>query len=460
MAALNFAELSKPLPGENPCGPDLEDDNDFMNVTARLEVALPSAYFRRDDEGRQVAFDRGSIDFVSAFADLARLMTQSRDLRLFALAAKFSILNRDLAGFSDCLSAMAALLETHWEAMHPRGPDGDVVMREVALQGLDELATVVLPMQHTPLFISRRIGPFSFRSQLVASGETPLVEGEQHPDAGSIQAALADVDIDDLTATLGRVQAARDALARLCATWLEKVGVDHPLGFPRLVALLDRIAGFLDAAVARRVPGNQGAGAAPEAAGRDAQVLTSGPPSFDPAGLSSILQVKDTLAGCLGYFRRTEPSSPAVLLIGQAQQLIGKSLIEVLQIMFPEHIDSAVMKIGDRRRFRLPLGRLPAPEDPAYPEDGVEPVELSGDEPDTGPGEASPGSTAAYGPVIGSRADAVAAMKAVAAFYRRVEPSHPTPLLLDKACAFAQHDFMSLLGNILPDVVPLPEEDS
>jgi type VI secretion system protein ImpA len=61
---------------------------------------------------------------------------------------------------------------------------------------------------------------------------------------------------------------------------------------------------------------------------------------------------------------------------------------------------------------------------------------------------------------IGNRADAVNAMRAVASFYRQVEPSHPTPLLMDKACALAQHDFMSLLGNILPEVAQMPDADS
>ncbi len=259
MAALNFVELSKPFVEDGPCGPDLEDDVDFMNVTARLEVALPTAYFRRDDEGRQVAFDRTSIEFPAAFADLGKLMARSQDLRLFVLAAKLSILNRDVGGFVDCLSAMADILGENWDAVHPRAMDGDVIMREVALQGLDELPTVVLPLQHAPLFTSRRIGAFIFRSQLVATGETKLVEGEQHPDAGAIQAALAEVDVDELAAILARINAARDALARLRSTWLEKVGVDHPLGFPRLAALLDQIAGFLDAAAARRVPGHQAA---------------------------------------------------------------------------------------------------------------------------------------------------------------------------------------------------------
>ncbi len=62
--------------------------------------------------------------------------------------------------------------------------------------------------------------------------------------------------------------------------------------------------------------------------------------------------------------------------------------------------------------------------------------------------------------MIGSRVEAVNAMRAVASFYRQVEPSHPTPLLMDKACSLAQHDFMSLLGAILPDVAQMPQTDS
>ncbi|WP_293794672.1 type VI secretion system ImpA family N-terminal domain-containing protein [uncultured Bosea sp.] len=484
MAGLNFAELTKPVSADEPCGPDLEDDLDFMNATARLEVALPASYFRRDDDGRQVAFDRTSIEFPPAFAELGKLLERSRDLRVFVLAAKLTILNRDVPGFSASLSAMADLLGSYWEEVHPRALDGDFVMREVALQGLDELATVVLPLQHAPLFVSRRIGPFMFRSQLVASGETKLVEGEQHPDASAIQAALGEVEVDDLVAVLGQVNAARDALARLRTIWLEKVGVDHPLGFPRLAALLDQIAAFLDAAVARRVPGHQAAGPEPVATGPQGSAANTA--SFVPGSLSSILHVKDTLSACLGYFRKTEPSSPAVLLIGQAQQLIGKSLIEVIQIMFPDHVDKAVIEIGDQRRFRLPLERLPAPDgyeaDSEYQAGSDSDESYSDSSDDAGDGydsdaeasdetsEESDGEAIEAAPapvvsvpsaiVIGSRADAVSAMRAVAAFYRQIEPSHPTPLLMDKACALAQHDFMSLLGNILPDVVPLPEADS
>lgn len=53
---------------------------------------------------------------------------------------------------------------------------------------------------------------------------------------------------------------------------------------------------------------------------------------------------------------------------------------------------------------------------------------------------------------VANRAEAITRLKAVAAFYRLVEPSNPVPLLMDKTCALAQHDFISLLSDILPDV--------
>jgi len=475
MAGLNFADLAGPLSPDEPCGPDLEDDMDFQNVVARLEVALPSSYFRRDDEGRQVAFDKSGIDFNVAFSDLGKMLARSRDLRLYVLAAKYALLNRDVAGFSAALSQIADLLGAHWDAVHPRPIDGDAILREVALQSLDDLATAVLPLQHAPLFVSRRIGPLAFRSQLVASGEIRLVDGEQHPDSGTIQAAIGDVDLAELVAARDRIAMAQDALMRIATVWAQKTG-DMPLQCTRLSGLLDQIAAFLNAAVSRRSPGaadmsQPGAGAAANAAG------AGQPAAHVPAGdCASVADVRRSLAASLAYFRRTEPSSPAVLLIAQAQDLIGKSLFEVIQAMFPEHVERAAIELGQSVRFHLPLGRLASLDgagpggpyaaepyadetaDGGWPEqqeeqeqDGGEEAERQGDD-----GAADIVEEAAVAPAA-TRGEAVAMMGSVARFYRRVEPSHPMPLLMDKACMLAQQDFMTLLGVILPDV-GLPQE--
>jgi type VI secretion system protein ImpA len=481
MAALNFAELAAPLSPDAPCGPDLDGDPDFANVVASLEVALPTSYFRRDDEGQQIPFDRASIDFPAAFADLGKLLARTRDIRLFVLSAKLSLLNRDIASFASSLDLIAANMAEHWDAFHPVPEEGDAILREVALQTLDDMATVVLPLQHAPLVTSRRIGPLAIRSQLVAAGDVRLVEGEQHPDAGAIQAALGDVDLAELTGALDRVRLIADALGRMSALWSEKQG--ERLTFPRLSALTNQIVGFLDAAVARRIPGHKAAGADESTDEvREARLVA------EAGTCTSILQVKDALSACLGYFRSAEPSSPAVLLIGQAQQLIGKSLIEVIQIMFPEHVDKAMIDFGQTLRFQLPLERLAsfqpdgaeseaaqeeapqddaAQEDDAYGEDaqdGDAQDEEAQDEEarEDGGGQATPSGTAPASATVPvrTRAEAVQRMAAVARFYRMAEPSHPTPLLMDKACALAQHDFMSLLGDILPDIAARPEAGS
>jgi type VI secretion system protein ImpA len=469
MAALNFADLAKPVSAEDPCGPDPDADPDFMNVMARLEVALPTSYFRRDDEGRQIPFDRAAIDFPVAFGDLGKILKQSRDIRAFVIAGKLCVLNRDIAGFAESLGLIVTYLRGYWEEIHPRPEDGDLIMREVALQGLDELATVVLPLQHAPLFVSRRLGPVIFRSQLVASGEIRPGEDEQHPDAGAIGAALKEVELSDLTAMLGHVTGIRDALTALREIWAERTGADHAVSLSRLPALASQIVAFLDAALARRAPGPPVAATEPGTATAASGGATAPAPA---GGCTSVAQARAELAGCLAYFRRVEPSSPAVLLIGQAQRLIGKSLIEVIQIMFPEHVEKAMLEIGTDLKFQLPLERLGGnggsgedEDESDEQEDGEEDEGWSGDSegPDTDeqaeddpqeqeqeqePREAP----AAEAVAVGSRAEAIARMQAVAAFYRQAEPSNPVPLLMEKACLLAQQDFLSLLGDILPDV--------
>ncbi|CAN7224816.1 type VI secretion system ImpA family N-terminal domain-containing protein [Bosea sp. LjRoot90] len=492
MAALNFADLAKPASADDPCGPDPDADPNFMNVLGRLEVALPTSYFRREDDGRQVSFDRSAIDFPAAFGDLGKILKQSRDLRGFVLAGKLCLLNRDIPGFAASLGLITSYLGDYWEEIHPRAEDGDFIMREVALQGLDENATIALPLQHAPVFTSKRLGPVMFRSQLIALGELRPGEDEQHPDAGGIAAALKEAEVSDLTAMLGHVTAIRDALLRLRAIWSERLGADQAVTFPRLAGLIGQIVTFLEAAVERRAPALQAAAAVETSAGAGGTVMVAA--AAIPAGAcASVAEAQAALAGCLAYFRRTEPSSPSVLLIGQAQRLVGKSLIEVIQIMFPEHVDKAMLEIGDETKYQLPLERLGGDGyDSSNSDDSSSYDDSSGDDDDSSDDSSSSGedadaadeqadeaeaetsessddwaedsqpeaapepkrpAAAADVPAIAvaSRAEAVARMKSVAAFYRHAEPSNPVPLLMDKACALAQQDFLSLLSDILPD---------
>ena len=55
--------------------------------------------------------------------------------------------------------------------------------------------------------------------------------------------------------------------------------------------------------------------------------------------------------------------------------------------------------------------------------------------------------------VIGSRHDAIAALDAVADFFRRTEPSSPIPLFLARAKRLVSKDFLEVLADIAPDAV-------
>ena len=149
---------------------------------------------------------------------------------------------------------------------------------------------------------------------------------------------------------------------------------------------------------------------------------------------ASLAEVDAALGAALGYFESKEPSSAAVLLIGQARQLLGKNLYEVMKLLTPTYADNARIFVGGEAAFTVPVSGIPANEAAPAPPDRQE---------------------VAPAP---SRAAALALIDDVAAHLRMVEPSSPTPYLLDRAKALAPRDFLSLLPNIAPSLLTAHSE--
>jgi type VI secretion system protein ImpA len=116
-----------------------------------------------------------------------------------------------------------------------------------------------------------------------------------------------------------------------------------------------------------------------------------------------------------------------VLLIGQARQLLGKNLYEVMKILAPAHADSARIFVGAEPAFTVPVSSIAAGQEMG------------------GPGPPPPGEPAA------SRASALSLIESVAAYLRKVEPSSPAPFLLDRAKSLASRDFLGLLKELLSE---------
>lgn len=431
MAGPSLEELTKPISADDPCGPDLEldGDPDYLNFLAAAGSALPQSYFRaREASGGELRlFDPKMIAIGEHLAAAEPLIAKTRDIRLVVLIAKLLILNRDLAGFVTCLRSLAVLLSEHWDDVHPRSEDGDFTFRGVALEAIDVIPTVTMPLQFMPITQSRRFGPVSYRTYLTAQGRATATEGEASLDAATVERVLEECELDDLVLARQQIADILTTLQQIGETWATKSGTDETLGFSQLSELSRDMAFWLDEIIRRRDP------AAMEAFASDAEAE----PQAADAVASGASQI-GSIAGCASaldavalYFARYEPSSPARLLILQSQQLLGKSFVEVLQILVPTHVEQAALRLGRNGALELPLLRMT--EGRGLADFSLEEGEPAGQSYD-----------------VTSRAQALGIIDQVSAYFKSVEPSSPIPMLLDRTRDFGQKDFLSLLQSVLP----------
>ncbi|WOH78993.1 type VI secretion system ImpA family N-terminal domain-containing protein [Bradyrhizobium sp. BEA-2-5] len=426
---LDVASLTQAIAADDPCGPDLDAAGDiqYLNFFAGAESLLPMSYFEVvNANGERGRFDPKAVDIAGQFEAVRPLLARTRDLRLNMLLAKFSILNRDLDGFLSCLRATTLLLREQWEAVHPRGEDGDYAFRAVTIEAIDVFPTVINPLQFLPLIENRRHGSLNYRAYQIAKGEIPAGDADvDMPDLGTIERIIGDTDLDTLKAVSARCSAVAAEISGIKAIWHEKLNTGQPISLDRLAGVANGMAGWLATLVTARDPA--AVASSPEETAQDDRQ----PPIEIAGAVTSPGQASAALAAAADYFARMEPSNPALLLVRQAQEMVGKSFIEVMRMLVPTHVESAAINIGRDKVFDLPIERM---------------AEFATALPSATESEAQDAVFSAE-----NRAQALDLLSKVAAFFRAAEPSSPIPFLVDRARDLAQRDFLSLLNEVLPE---------
>jgi type VI secretion system protein ImpA len=426
---LDVASLTLPITADDPCGPDLDaiGDVQYLNFFAGAESLLPMSFFEVvNANGERGRFDPKAVDFAGQFAAAQPLLARTRDLRLNLLLAKFSILNRDLDGFLYCLRATNLLLREQWEAVHPKGEDGDYALRAVTVEAIDVFPTVINPLQFLPLIENRRHGNLNYRAYQIAQGEIPAGDADADGlDLATIERIVSETDLDSLKATSARCSAVAAEIAGIKATWREKMNSGQPISLDRLSGLVNGMAAWLAGLVALRDP------AAITATAEDAGSVDIQVPLDTTGMLASSAQASAALGAAAAYFARMEPSNPALLLVRQAQEMVGKSFIEVMRMLVPSHVESAAINIGRDKVFDLPIERMAelATSLSSTTDESAQDIVFS----------------------VENRAQALGLLTKVASFFRTAEPSSPIPFLVDRARDLAQRDFLSLLNDVLPE---------
>lgn len=414
--------LCEPFSGDDPCGPDLDAGGDaaYLDFFANVEGLLPVTFFSEEDGS---PFDRTRIDIPAQIAAMQPLLARTRDIRLLVLRARLTVLDRDLAGFAHALAATAWWLENFWDAVHPRPVPGEPHLRASAV-GTLELPTVIFPLQYVPLADGRRLGPISYRSWMIANGEVAPRPGDAALGPTAVMDAVSAADGEALAAVRSNVALVKRSVDAIRAVFY---GHGEAPGLDRLSALVDLIAPFI-----APPPAAGGAGAGE---GEDAAEQGDAPAEAGGAdAVASLAAAREALSAIAAYYSRCEPSSPTLLLVRQAHDLIGKSFFEVMRTLVPSHFDRATFHIGGERYFELPLERLASYAQ--APQDGA--AEGAPPEPPEPP----------Y--TVESRVEAIALIDKVHQYFRRFEPSSPIPMLCERARALANQSFMEVLKNVLP----------
>ena len=437
---MRFDPLLDPISDDQPCGPDLdaEGDDAYLDYYYEALARIPERFLTNGQP-----FDRKDIDLKTEVKEIAALLDRSRDLRLLVLEAKFQALGGNITGVSECIQACDKLTETYWDDVHPRIVEGDVTERRNQFELLDDLSTVVMPIEHAPLFRDKRLDTITYRDYLVASGQKDAREGENPPDAGSIQSALKSAEnapeVDKVFEALTAAQSAMKAIdlrSKTCAQPfapqtdnIEKI-LASMIGFitdarPDLAAADTTDGGPVDDDTEDGADGTIPGGPA----------MVQGGPPVAVGPIANHGEAKAALEAVEAYFAKVEPSSPGLLLIRQARLLIGTHLMVALETLLPEVAEQARIDFVSETGFRMTVGRmrmLSEESNAATPP----------------PQDASP----AQPMVAEIRDQAAALISNVEAFFRQTEPSSPVPILLFKAKTFLNRDFSAIISDLFAHV--------
>ncbi|HET8549515.1 MAG TPA: type VI secretion system protein TssA [Bryobacteraceae bacterium] len=119
--------LLTPIPGENPCGPNLYYSPEFDKIRKAREP-------ERDENGQLIA-DLTTVDYREVVRLItATLSTKTKDLNLAAWLGEALLATTGFGGLQENIELIRALLERFWDNIHPAIEDGDAEMRATPLE--------------------------------------------------------------------------------------------------------------------------------------------------------------------------------------------------------------------------------------------------------------------------------------------------------------------------------------
>lgn len=320
----------QPLADETgPCGPDLEYDNDFLELNKAV-AGKPETQF----EPAEPPNWRRVIEICES------LFERTRDLRVAVAWLRAMLHVQGWPAYVPGLRLVVGLVENLWDGVHPLPDpdDNDPYARVNALTLLREAEGLIGDLRETRVIQDRSIGELPGRTIEVALGLAPLRENETDLGTGPCSQMMAAALEKD--PSLRALCAEASALtAQLAALLKDKLGAQDAPDLKPLADLVDGIASLLPAEAA---PEEEG-----EAEGGDA---AAGEGGGRRRGLSGSVNSREEAMRAIDlvceYLERAEPSNPAPLFLRRARQLVSHNFLQLMKVLAPDALPEVARLVG------------------------------------------------------------------------------------------------------------------
>ena len=316
-----------------PCGPDLEYDNAFLELNSAA-AGKPETQFAPGEPP----------NWRDVREKAADLLGKSRDLRTAILWARAVTNVQGFAGFSSGLRLLHGLLHQFPEHLHPLPDpdDGDPYARANALAVLPTTDGWLGDLRQSALCNVRGLGELRFRA--IEVGLNPSLAKEDEPvltrDQLAQMLASAVTQDPDLTQRLGTVL---EKLADFSRLLTDQLGASGAPDLRPLSTMLKGALGLFPASVSTTGPGQDSPSDAP-ASGPVAAVQGAVP------GLSGSVQSREEAARAIDmicdYLERAEPSNPAQLLLRRARRMLNNNFLQLVKELAPDALNEVARVMG------------------------------------------------------------------------------------------------------------------
>lgn len=319
-------KLLQPIPGDDPCGPDLSNDPSYDELTnlakGKPEVEIGSVQKPAEPPDWRELRDKS-----------AEFLGRSKHLNVAVMYGCSRMQTDGLAGFCDGLKLIRGLIEQQWEKLHPRldpEDNNDPTQRLNILGALTASRGAVggwlKPMDYLySAEVCRRPGmpPITFDQLMAARDKLPGA-----PDASALGSALNEAGADVIQKIQKSLEEALEDATGLDQFLTTTLGAGNTISFDtlqkglaELISLIAPYASGGAVATDGTTPAEDGAPAHADQGGATFSIRG------DIKSREDVVRVIDTICA---YYDQVEPSSPVPYVLRRAQKMVKMNFVEMV----------------------------------------------------------------------------------------------------------------------------------